>query len=626
MLNNIIGGGQVFLHKVRMFRQVLRTAFVFSILAGVLITWNFNKGNKNSVDWDGAVTYVKAKVAITLHPALSAISIGKSKANFDAYSNGRLWKKRMLASSVLSSSKFNSACNKSLYTIKNLTLKAIGFGVCTSIVIFLFWNRFGRSLKEEKTKEGSGVVLTSEQVRRKLGSMGQASDFKIGKMPLVKNMETRHFLVTGATGCGKTNLMHNMLIQVEEKSQPAVIIDQTGEMIAKYYNPERGDIIFNPFDERGQDWNLWEDCSTKEELERFSKILIGFNRKQSGSNSDTFWENSAEVVFNACVEYLRKSNATIKEIANLVCKSDVEYLRFILAGTDAARYLSEDSKQTSSSILSVLAANSKPITYLSESSKVGSFSMNQYFKNVKNGSKAWLFLSTKPSSRSLTLPLIACLVELSLAKLMDIGIDKNRRVWFVIDELAALGKLPGLPPLMSEGRKYGAGVIAGVQSLNQLYSNYGHYDGSTIFGQFGTSFFFRNTEPAIAKMFASMCGTETIIKHQKNTSFGANEFRDGVSYNEQEQRRSLVEPSELAKLAIGECFTLFPEPAVRICKVQVPEKHIKDKVTGFQEKISKPKHLQENNKITTVADETDTASDEITITPLKKDIDDDIAI
>ena len=47
-------------------------------------------------------------------------------------------------------------------------------------------------------------------------------------------------------------------------------------MITKYYNPKRGDIIFNPFDARGMAWDFWTDCATREDLERFSKILIGF--------------------------------------------------------------------------------------------------------------------------------------------------------------------------------------------------------------------------------------------------------------------------------------------------------------------------------------------------------------
>ena len=125
--------------------------------------------------------------------------------------------------------------------------------------------------------------------------------------------------------------------------------------------------------------------------------------------------------------------------------------------------------------------------------------------------------------------LIDCIQE------MEIGIDSKRRLWFVIDELPALGKLPALSPIMAEGRKYGACVLAGLQSLNQLYSQYGYYDGSAILGQFGTSFFFNNKEPAITKMISSICGIETITRQQKNTSYGANEFRDGVSYSEHQE-------------------------------------------------------------------------------------------
>ena len=134
---------------------------------------------------------------------------------------------------------------------------------------------------------------------------------------------------------------------------------------------------------------------------------------------------------------------------------------------------------------------------------------------------------------------------------------------------------------MRQNRKYGACVIAGLQSLNQIYDNYGHYAGSSIFGQFGTSFFFRNNEASIAQMISSMCGMETITKQQENTSFGANEYRDGVSYNEHQQRKRLVEYSDLAGLATGECYVLLPEPEVRLSKMQTPEVILQDKHPGF---------------------------------------------
>ena len=587
MLNNFIGGGQVFLHKVRMLRQVLVTTIFVSLLAGFIITWSFSSSKDMGLDLDAATTYAKAKLSLTLHPAISAISIGKTPANVHAYSEGRLWKKNMLASSVVSNNRFKSAWNMFLVVMQSLILKSLGFGILAGSVVFFIWSRFGSKLKTEQKKEGSAVILTAKEVKAKLSSLGKTSSFNIGSMPLVKDTETRHFLVTGSTGSGKTNLMHQLLPQIEAKKQPAMIIDQTGEMIARYYNPKRGDIIFNPFDDRGKAWNFFEDCSNPEELERFSKILFSFNRKRSKSHSDPFWEQSAEYVFNACVEYLVKNDkANLGSLKRMAIDSNLKDLQGLLKGTPAERYLTDDGKGVASSVLSMLATNAKPISHLPDinDTKVGKFSLKEYFQNIKQGSSSWLFLSTKPSSRELTLPLVACLSELALTQLMDIGIDKTRRVWCIFDELASLGLLPSLPPLMSEGRKYGACVIAALQSLNQLYDNYGHYGGSSIFGQFGTSFFFRNTEPAIAKLFSDMCGTETVTRQQKNTSFGANTFRDGVRYSEHQQKQAIVELNDLAALSVGQCYALLPEPEVRLSKIQTPEDKAKDKNQGFVQK------------------------------------------
>ena len=136
--------------------------------------------------------------------------------------------------------------------------------------------------------------------------------------------------------------------------------------------------------------------------------------------------------------------------------------------------------------------------------------------------------------------------------------------------------------IMAEGRKYGACVVAALQSLNQIYAHYGHHDGSTIFGQFATKFFFRTDESAICKMISSLSGNQTIIKQQKNTSFGANTHRDGQSYTEQEKSKNLVEYSDLAKLEVGECYAILPEPKVRISKIQIPYKNLPDKNPGFE--------------------------------------------
>ena len=603
MISNFIGGGQVFLHKVRMLRQVVGTTIFVSLLAGFCLTWSFSSNNTTKFDLDGAVTYAKAKLALAVHPALSAISIGKSKANVDAYSEGKLWKKRMLASSVISSGRFKSAWDQAIAVIYSLILKSLGFGVLAGSIVFLLWSKFGRDLKTERKNDGSGVVLTPKQVKVKLKGLKLCSEFYIGKMPLVKDMETRHFLITGSTGSGKTNLLHNLLPQVEYRAQPAIIIDQTGEMIAKYYNQKRGDIIFNPFDARGKAWDFWTDCSKARTLEKFADTLIGFNSRKNNRNAADFWEEAAQSIFVEVARYLQKHQKySLQELRRVICQSDHEKLRRMLIGTDSIQYFTKDNAKAASSIMSVLMTNIKPLRFLSDKSEAGSFSVQEYINKIDEGFSGWLFLASEPSTRELTISLNASLAELVIANLMRHDSPRNRRVWFIMDELAAFGRFPSLAKLMQEGRKYGTCVVAGLQSSSQLFAHYGSGEASNLFALFKTKFAFQSDDPMMGKLYSSICGSETVTRQQKNTSFGANTFRDGISYNEQQQEKPLVKLDDFASLGVGECYTLLPIPEVRLSKMQVPESKRKDKNPGFVEAIeleiiesSNPSLLEQDN-------------------------------
>jgi type IV conjugative transfer system coupling protein TraD len=596
MLNDFTGGGQIFLHKLRMFFQVLHRSFMTSLLVSLAIVGFISYKPAQILDLKAAMTYQKALLAEGFDEASRGIrQTINPRAKYyyttiDAYDKKGLHARDIDPRKIIKSNFYRAAYleAKDFLKIRLVFTALVMCGIF--LLIYLLWSRFGRDVKSEKKKEGSGRILSAKEVSSILKSINKAGHFYIGAMPLVKDSETKHFLVTGSTGSGKTNLIHNILPQVEKKKQPAIIIDQTGEMIAKYYNQNRGDIIFNPFDARSQEWDFWSDCNTTEELERFAKILFGFNRKRTGHSADPFWEQSAESVFIACANYQKSiGDLRIEQLCSLARNSSLRGLQAKLKNSEASRYLESDNKTTASSILSVLATNAKPLSYLRECTPENSFSLKEYFKNIDQGSGNFLFLATKPSCRDLTLALIACMAESAFSRLLDIGIKEDRRIWFVIDELSALGKLPSLPTLMAEGRKYGACVLSGLQSLNQLYSNYGQYEGSTIFGQFGTNFFFRNNEPAIAKTISSMAGRETIYRQQKNTSFGAHEFRDGVSYSEQQQHKDLIEYSDLASLAVGECFALMPEPQVRVVKLEIPEAKLTNKNEGF---------IQSENSIT----------------------------
>ena len=186
-----------------------------------------------------------------------------------------------------------------------------------------------------------------------------------------------------------------------------------------------------------------------------------------------------------------------------------------------------------------------------------------------------------------------------------------------MDELPSLGKLPSLPQLMQEGRKYGSCVVSGLQSTSQLYQHYGDADASNLIGLFKTKFAFASDDPRMGELYSKLCGTKTTFSQQKNTSFGANEFRDGVSYNEKKETSPLVSYEEFGKLNIGECYVLLPLASVRLSRIQVPEAKIRDKNNWFVE-------IAEQSIIDSQIRQE--AEDDLVATDIQEDLNQDIQI
>jgi type IV conjugative transfer system coupling protein TraD len=616
MLENFTRGGQIFLHNLAMLKQVLAKTFLASVCIAILVSGFLSLERFKAVDFYAATSYMKATATLWFHDNRLILhkNARNSKALVDAHDKHGLFAKNVRAEYVMNHPKFKTAyqlfMNASGYAL-------IVFGVATasiSAVIFLIWMKFGKNASDSKLLSGDRV-LSGVEVTRYLRNNNKASSINIDGMALIKDQETRHILVTGMTGSGKTNLINKILPQVRKHNQSALVVDQTGEMLSRYYDPERGDIIFNPLDERSKIWNFFEDCTSpimnesgiNHRLEKFSKVLFGFNKKNN--HSDPFWENSAATVFCAAVQKLiDDGNRSVEELKYMIGKMDLETLKLKLFNSNASRYLTGDNKTTASSILSVLATSSKPLNYLVDAKlergkETEMFSLKNYFlgHDGRRERGSWLFLTTPPNLRELISPLLACMVELSCSFLIESGIDNvgNKRMWFVLDELAALGRLNSLTTLMTESRKYGGCVLAALQSYNQLLDNYGTHLGSTLFGQFATKFLFRCNEPNMAKLMSDMFGNIEYMQQQKNTSYGAHEHRDGISYTEHERRKPLIESSQFMELSDLECFVSLPDPKIKVAKLRLePVKNLPIKHDGYIEKSSIPasQHSVEQKK------------------------------
>lgn len=589
MLDDYTRGGQIFIHRIRMFRQVISASSFWSLMIAIILTFFLTLPQYRACNMHDVKTYIRASCLNTIWQYLPKISDdAKNRVpTIDIYDSVLSSNSRTVnISTILASPRYQKEINHFKQYLLNLVTYATSITIGLAIIIFAVWSKFGKTARESKHISGS-TIKNVKEIRKYLKKHNLISKFHIGDMPLIKDIETRHFLVTGSTGSGKTNLINTLLPQIRIAKQPSIVVDQTGEMIEQYYDPNRGDIIFNPLDARSHSWDFWLDATSggsvigeiDPRLETFAKVLFSFGRKHL---SDPFWQNSAETLFVSCVEsLLMHDNKTINALKNILIKTRSKDLAKILVGTRAQRYFTQDknNNNTAESILSVMTTGVKPLSLLFESNK--KFSLKQYFKELEQGKDSWLFLSSSPSQREVTLPLLACILELAVSYLVEQGINEQRRIWFVIDELASLGKLNALSTLLAESRKYGGCVLAATQSLNQIFDKYGHYAGSTLFDQFATKFMFRSTDPSTARLISDMFGSIEYASQQKNTSYGAHEHRDGVSYTEQEKRKSLITTNDIASLKDLECFVDLADPQIRIAKLQLKPANVQKKNKGY---------------------------------------------
>jgi type IV conjugative transfer system coupling protein TraD len=568
MLDNFILGGQIFLHNVAMFKQVVGKSFAASLLASMLISGYVSFDKLSDLDFHAGASYVKAHVNQWLHDNRLILhrDANRTSPKIDAYYKEGLYMKSVNTGYIIRHSKFKSAYRKIETFVLEVLALATSIATCITIVIFLIWTKFGKSAKTSRLINGD-TVLSAKEVAGYLNANKLASPFVIGDMPLIKDQETRHILITGMTGSGKTNLLHTFFPQIRDKNQPALVIDQTGEMIARYYNPERGDVIFNPFDARSYSWDFWTEVESNQRLNSLATSIFC-----STKSVEAVWNNASRQVFIDSVSKLtNRPDRSLRQLYHLIATMSLRDASRILEGTASSSLLDPLADKTAMSIRMNAIAFLGWIECLPEVTTTHNFAIKNWVADtITSDSGRWLFVSGLAEERSVLQPLQSILLELTVLSLQKLIPNQDRRFWLIVDELSSLKKLHALPQGLAELRKYGGCIVAGLQSLNQLFDLYGSYQGSTMFGQFATKFIFRNDEPAMARLITEMIGSAQYLEHNKNTSYGANEHRDGVSYSEEKRYKQLVTASDLSKLANLECYVHLPTPEARIAKITMP--------------------------------------------------------
>jgi type IV secretory pathway TraG/TraD family ATPase VirD4 len=349
------------------------------------------------------------------------------------------------------------------------------------------------------------------------------------RIPLRK--EAQHIQIMGDTGVGKTQLIMQILRQIRDRTDSAIVYDPACEYIQRFFEKERGDIVLNPLDDRCPYWGPAQEMASNAEADAIAASL--YQRKTDVI--DEFFHDTPAQIF----AHLLKLGPTPHQLAAWMA-SDAELLKRV-QGTEMAFYIDKKAGPQRAGVLSSLTLVAKSFRLLPEKDE------NRPVWNARTWAKkrqGWIFITSRPAERDTLRPLHSLWIDLLVMRLLTAPQPGQRPVWFVIDELASLQKLPQLHTAITENRKSKNPLVLGFQGKAQLEVTYGHL-AEVMLSQPATKIFMKTAEPKAAEWISEAIG-KVEIERLKETKFDGT--RSGKNFTVERQIEPLVMGSEITGL------------------------------------------------------------------------------
>jgi type IV conjugative transfer system coupling protein TraD len=438
------------------------------------------------------------------------------------------------------------------------------------------WSRLAQQKGEEAGKDNHlrGARLDDlALLRQSLKSHLTKGSFALGGVSLPIDLASKHLALVATTGAGKTTVLRELIDQAEERGEAAIIYDTSGEFIAQYYNPNRGDIILDPMDERGCFWDLMGEAKGHPaDAEHIANKLI----PEAGDNTDSVWTDSARsVVTNVIRKLVSEGKTTLADLSKVLQTASSEELAAWLGDTSSARIFSPGSERATASVLFSLTQALETLKFLKhEDSDARRFTFREYFQQLDqiSGAKPWIFVPRREQYFEAMKPLLACWLELASVGIMALPPNPNRRIWMFLDELPDIPKVTNLQRLLPQGRKFGACVVITFQAIGQMRMRYKTDGAEALLANCNTKLILQCADYDTRKWASQLVGEAEAELPTDSSNLGFEVGKGQSTIGRQRQIRPAILESEF-KLPKYTGFLLLPD-AHPVTKITLSNSHI----------------------------------------------------
>jgi len=404
-----------------------------------------------------------------------------------------------------------------------------------------------------------------------------------------RDLETKHILIMGTTGTGKSVLFNQIIARVRKRirthrtAEKMIVYDVKGEFLSKHFDPE-SDQVFYPFDARSLRWSFFNELRTPPDFEIISQVVFKPPRE---THADPFWNNAAKDVFAAGLRFLHaqgcRTNADIWNFFSQGLEDIIRQLKSLpVEDRGALKHIESKGSGPAASVISTLTEKISWFRFVTDLD--GDFSFRDFIRRPGSGN---LFLLNIKNYAETFRPLMTFAFDLMIREtlsLPDTTREENRRLWFCIDEIGSLDQISVLFELLTVGRSKGAGLVVANQDLGKIEDVYGKPNKMTFYNNFNTGFFLRLNDPDTAEFLSRSIGEREIIKRMEGRQLSPKDIGDRKTINDQDKIEKLMLPSEF--MHIPDFRAIVKLSSFGISEVDIPKEFHDSRIPHYLDRFA----------------------------------------
>jgi len=381
--------------------------------------------------------------------------------------------------------------------------------------------------------QGDGLAIWTVDRRNPLelvrGKMAKA-------LRIRREVEAHHVQIAGDAGSGKSSIIRQILYQVEQMGETAIVFDPDREYVREFHDESRGDWILNPKDERCPYWRPGDEADDEAEATPVAMALF-----PDDPTAQKFFLQHTRAIF---AYLLATYHPTCAELAYWMAHPEEIDKR--VSNTEHAHTLTENAAPQRAGILGSLNEAGKPLRMMPAHDEGRRWWTARGWANERKG---WIFVTSTPDTLDAVLPLQSMWLDMLLLKLQSVERKPDQpRTWVVLDELASLKALPQLTAALTKQRKSGNPIVLGFQGVGQLIYRYGEKQTEVITSQAFTNIVLRTREPKAAERLSALIGKAEVERAKENRPAHLLTSRRGRNYSTERVTVPVVMDSEIQGL------------------------------------------------------------------------------